>query len=109
MTTMRMDCYVSEWDNKSRKLTFLHRTTMEKYLGRNLRPDEHVHHIDGNHKNNELSNLQVLTAPEHCKIHNPSMYIKRKKCSVDGCCNKHHGKVYCKNHYAKSFRKKQVW
>ena len=29
-----------------------------------------VHHKDGNHDNNALSNLQVLTRGEHTRIHN---------------------------------------
>jgi hypothetical protein len=38
---------------------------MEILLGRRLRRDEHVHHLDGNRLNNLPSNLQVLSASAH--------------------------------------------
>lgn len=36
-----------------------------------------VHHIDCNHNNNQLENLQVLTKSEHCSLHNKLRHIKR--------------------------------
>lgn len=36
-----------------------HRLVMARYLGRMLLPSETVHHIDGNGKNNDISNLQL--------------------------------------------------
>jgi hypothetical protein len=45
--------------------TYKHRLVMEQHLGRPLRPDELVHHIDGNKENNDLSNLQLLHIGEH--------------------------------------------
>lgn len=36
-----------------------------------------VHHIDGNHNNNELSNLAVLTRGEHTSLHNKEKIIVR--------------------------------
>lgn len=47
----------------------LHRVNASKKLGRPLRSDEVVHHIDGNKKNNRKSNLQVMSKSEHYKIH----------------------------------------
>ena len=48
-----------------------HRRVMENYLGRKLLPfpKEIVHHIDGNKLNNDISNLQVMSASEHMKLH----------------------------------------
>lgn len=40
-----------------------------KMVGRPLRTGEIVHHIDGNKRNNEPSNLMVMTQSEHCRLH----------------------------------------
>lgn len=42
-----------------------HRWVMEQYLGRKLETWEHVHHIDGNHLNNAIENLEVLSNADH--------------------------------------------
>lgn len=47
----------------------VYRLMIEHELGRELTSDELVHHIDGNHKNNALSNLVVVTRSEHHRIH----------------------------------------
>lgn len=47
----------------------LHRWIMENKLGRKLERWEHVHHINGNKKDNRIENLEILTAKEHNKIH----------------------------------------
>ena len=53
----------------------LHRWVMEKHLGRPLQSDEHVHHIDGNPDNNDLSNLCILSNSEHGRL----SYIERQQ------------------------------
>lgn len=45
-----------------------HRFVMEQHIGRKLESWEHVHHIDGNHLNNDINNLQVLSNSEHQKL-----------------------------------------
>jgi hypothetical protein len=45
-----------------------HRVIMAEVLGRPLRSDEQVHHIDGNRANNDPSNLVIVDASEHTKI-----------------------------------------
>lgn len=47
----------------------LHRVLMENKLGRLLLASEVVHHIDENKDNNDLSNLQVMSASDHVKHH----------------------------------------
>ncbi len=45
-----------------------------------LKPELYVHHKDGNHNNDEISNLQVVTKREHRRIHNflnPQPHDKR--------------------------------
>ena len=48
---------------------FEHRIIMEKKLGRKLKSEEHIHHIDSNRANNAIDNLAILTNSEHAKIH----------------------------------------
>lgn len=48
-----------------------HRVVAEQMLGRPLRKGEIVHHIDGNKRNNDPSNLMVCgSQSEHCRLHN---------------------------------------
>lgn len=47
-----------------------HRRVMETYIGRSLRSDEIVHHIDGDRHNNAIDNLKVMTRAEHGRLHN---------------------------------------
>lgn len=56
-----------------------HRRVMEEKIGRKLCPDEIVHHIDGNKRNNSPENLQLVTRSEHMKIHLPELHRARKK------------------------------
>jgi hypothetical protein len=44
---------------------------MEAHLGRELQPDEVVHHINGDSTDDRLENLQVLSRSEHTAIHMP--------------------------------------
>lgn len=46
-----------------------HRYLMEQHLGRKLKKDEVVHHIDGNRTNNDLGNLVVMSRGEHSALH----------------------------------------
>jgi len=46
-----------------------HRWIMSKKIGRPLTKDEIVHHIDGNHKNNNPKNLIIMTEFEHKHHH----------------------------------------
>lgn len=46
-----------------------HRRVAEEKIGRPLRPGEIVHHIDGNKRNNDPDNLEIMTQSEHIKEH----------------------------------------
>lgn len=46
-----------------------HRLVMSEYLGRLLEKDEDIHHIDGNKKNNDPNNLELMTRSEHMRLH----------------------------------------
>lgn len=47
----------------------LHRVLEEYKLGRLLRPNEDVHHINGDKKDNRPENRQVIPHAEHAKLH----------------------------------------
>jgi len=46
-----------------------HRYVIEQHLGHELTANEEVHHKDFDITNNALDNLQILTIPEHRKLH----------------------------------------
>ena len=47
----------------------LHRVIVENKLGRKLRKNESVHHIDGNKHNNNPDNLEVILRSKHARMH----------------------------------------
>ena len=50
-----------------RKLYYVHRLVMEELLGRRLKKEEEVHHIDDNRANNDPKNLELLTKAKNRK------------------------------------------
>lgn len=53
-----------------------HRDVVMKYLGRRLRKNERVHHLNGNKQDNRQSNLVVMTDSDHSKHHHPKLLDK---------------------------------
>ena len=47
----------------------VHIVVMEKRIGRALKTDECVHHIDGDKLNNDVNNLALLTVSAHARLH----------------------------------------
>lgn len=54
---------------KSPDRAYVHRLVVEESIGRKLSSDEHVHHIDGDKSNNDISNLQLMSRSEHLRMH----------------------------------------
>ena len=53
----------------------IHRYVWEFYNG-DIPKGHHIHHIDGNKSNNDISNLQLLSASEHTRMHAKEMVNK---------------------------------
>lgn len=61
-----MDYIQSSINGKTKRQ---HQIIMESYIGRALKKGEVVHHLDGNKRNNDISNLMIMTKSEHAKLH----------------------------------------
>src|SRR5688572_12892484 len=72
-----------------------HRYIMACHLDRLLNKYECVHHINGNKRDNRLSNLKLVSCSEHTILHNkskPKIYCK--------ICNAlQEAKNLCRKHY----------
>ena len=79
-----------------------HREIMINWLGRDLKSNEVIHHIDGDKANNKLGNLELKTLSEHVSQH-LSRYINTS-CAVDGCELNAKRRNLCAKHYLKGWR-----
>ena len=57
---------------------FEHRRVARVKIGRELQPNEVVHHIDGNKRNNNPNNLQVMTRADHMRLHMRQYWASKK-------------------------------
>ena len=51
------------------RTTKIHRKIYEDYHNIRLSSDVEIHHIDGNHGNNDITNLKLVSIQEHYDIH----------------------------------------
>lgn len=80
-----------------------HREVAAEKLGRPLRPDEHVHHMNGDKTDNRPENLEVLSAREHALRHPPERAPPRLiECSRCHRERLHHAKGMCRSCYTRT-------
>jgi len=61
-----------------------HRYVMEQQLGRKLRRDEHVHHLNGDGLDNRPENLVLLSAGDHAKLLSSGIMNEVRRQAKDG-------------------------
>lgn len=59
------------------RTTYRYRHVMEQHIGRQLRTDEHVHHINGDKADDRIENLQIVDPKEHRLMHETEIQAGR--------------------------------
>ncbi|KAK5575504.1 hypothetical protein RB653_006637 [Dictyostelium firmibasis] len=84
--------YRQYYDKNSESWKYTHRTVGERKIGRELHPNEQVHHINKDKTDNRYSNLVVVKDNIHREIHRSSY---KEKNSCFRCGNDSHWSSSC--------------
>lgn len=71
-------CIKTREGNGSSNFVLEHRHIMEKYIGRPLNPDEHIHHKNFDKLDNRIENLEIVTRRIHQTAHKQSKEARMK-------------------------------
>ena len=72
------------YDNGKTTTKSYPRIIVEDLLGRELKENEDIHHIDGNPLNNSIENLEIVEHGEHQKEHRIKYHDKKVNCFYCG-------------------------
>ena len=92
-----------------RRRIYEHRYVMETHIGRRLDRNEHVHHIDFNKINNDINNLELLSASEHGLINARFTNLKRLAKINELSVHKHDGFWYSVDTYKELNDLNEIW
>ena len=79
----RVRAYITYDSGKTASVSYP-RLIMQETLGRELKPYEEIHHIDGNPLNNDVNNLTIINNGEHQRIHMQKYIDKEMICPICG-------------------------
>lgn len=85
---------------------YQHRRVMEEHLGRDLLPNEHVHHRNGDKRDNRIDNLELTTVDTHHVHHILSTWSrKHDRCVRCGTTERpHRGRGLCASCRAQGYK-----
>ena len=66
----------------------LHRVIWEDFYGQKIPDGMVIHHKDMNRKNNDISNLQLMTSEAHTELHKEQFFRDKTTTGIWGVCKK---------------------